>query len=171
MRINLIFAQANNGVIGHNNQLPWHLPQDLAHFKAHTNGCPVVMGRNTWDSLPPAFRPLPGRLNLVVSRNAALSIDGAQVCNSVEQALLTCAQHTPSPPEVWVIGGAQIYAQAMPLAIRAIITHLHADYPGDAFAPTFDNTWTETARQVNTVAHGVNAGLQFDFVTLEKHHR
>lgn len=168
MRINLIFAQANNGVIGANNQLPWHLPQDLAHFKSHTTGCPVIMGRKTWDSLPPKFRPLPGRLNLVVSRQTDLAIDGAQVCTSVEAAINACAAQTPTPAEVWVIGGAQIYAQAMPMATRAVVTYLHKDVPGDAYAPTFDAAWTETSRETHTVDAGDNAGLGFSFVTLER---
>ena len=168
MRINLIFAQANNGVIGANNQLPWHLPQDLAHFKAHTTGCPVIMGRKTWDSLPPKFRPLPGRLNLVVSRQADLAIEGAQVCASVEAAVQACALQTPAPAEAWVIGGAQIYAQAMPLATRAVVTYLHKDVPGDAYAPSFDTAWTETSRETHTIAQGSNAGLSFSFVTLER---
>lgn len=168
MRINLIFAQANNGVIGANNQLPWYLPQDLAHFKAHTTGCPVIMGRKTWDSLPPKFRPLPGRLNLVVSRQTDLAIEGAQVCTSIEAAVRVCAVQTPTPTEVWVIGGAQIYTQAMPLATRAVVTYLHQDVAGDAYAPAFDASWSETSRETHSVAQGSNAGLSFSFVTLER---
>ena len=168
MRINLIFAQANNGVIGNNNQLPWHLPQDLAHFKAHTSGCPVIMGRKTWDSLPPRFKPLPGRLNLVVSRQTDLTVDGAAVCQSVEAAIALCQQQTPQPAEVWVIGGAQIYAQSMAMATRAVVTYLHKDFVGDAYAPNFDTTWQETARETHTATDGAHAGLGYSFVTLER---
>jgi dihydrofolate reductase len=169
MRINLIFAQADNGIIGINNQLPWHLPQDLAHFKAHTTGCPVIMGRKTWDSLPPQFRPLPGRLNIVVSRQADLQAAGAHVCSSLEAAVQLCAQHDPQPAEVWIIGGAQLYALAMPLASRAVVTYIHADFEGDALAPTFDAQWSETARESHTTTSSdASAGLGYSFVTLER---
>ena len=99
-RINLIFARAANGVIGVNNTIPWHLPEDMAHFKQQTLGAPVIMGRKTWDSLPPRFRPLPGRQNIVITRQA----DGAERAGSLEQAI-ALGQHGGSA-EAWVIGCA-----------------------------------------------------------------
>jgi dihydrofolate reductase len=159
-RLNLIYARARNGVIGRDNTLPWHLPEDLAHFKRHTLGCPVIMGRKTWDSLPPKFRPLPGRPNIVISRDATWHADGAHSAKTLEDALAWCAGH----PEMWVIGGAQIYALALPLAQRVVVTEIDADFEGDAFAPVLDAAWAETARDTHTAANG----LPFSFVTYER---
>lgn len=156
-RLHLIYARAANGVIGKDNQLPWHLPEDLAHFKRTTLGCPVIMGRKTWDSLPPKFRPLPGRLNIVVSRDPAFAAEGASVAHSLDAAREQC----PAGSEVWVIGGAQIYAQALPLAHTVVVTEIARDFDGDAFAPTLGPEWRETARQAQVSA----AGLPFAFVT------
>jgi dihydrofolate reductase len=161
MRLNLIFARARRGVIGLNNTLPWHLPEDLAHFKATTLGQPVIMGRKTWESLPPKFRPLPGRTNIVVTRQTDWQAPGAQVAHSMTQALALCEHDA----EVWVIGGAEVYAQALPLAQRAVVTEIDADFEGDAFAPTFDATWQETARS----SHIATNGLAYSFVTLTRH--
>ncbi|NIC40951.1 dihydrofolate reductase [Aquabacterium sp. A08] len=171
MRINLIYARAANGVIGRDNAMPWHLPQDLAHFRRHTQGCPVVMGRATWESLPARFRPLPGRLNLVLTRDpqraAALQAEGAVPVDSLEAALARCRAQTPAPAEVWVMGGAQIYAQAEPLAQRALVTEIDRVYDGDAHAPTLGPDWTETARE----RHRSDDGLAFAFVTYERRPR
>ena len=160
-RLNLIYARAANGVIGHNNALPWHLPEDLAHFKRTTLGCPVIMGRKTWDSLPPRFRPLPGRLNIVVSRNPDWQATGALHAASLPQALALC----PSSSDAWVIGGAQIYAQALPLASSVVVTEIAQDFEGDAFAPTLDAAWQEHARETHVAA----SGLPFAFVTYIRH--
>jgi dihydrofolate reductase len=157
MTLNLIFARSSNGVIGKNNTLPWHLPEDLAHFKRTTLGCPVIMGRKTWDSLPLKFRPLPGRLNVVVTRQMNWRADGAQVAHSLEQACQLC----PAESSTWVIGGAAIYAQALPLAQQAVVTEIEADFDGDAFAPTFGPLWQETYRE----SHTNSLGLRFAFVT------
>ena len=100
MTLGLIFARARNGVIGRDNQMPWHLPEDLAHFKATTLGQPVIMGRKTWDSLPPRFRPLPGRLNVVITRQPHWVAEGAQVAHSLPEALALC----PSASQPWVMG-------------------------------------------------------------------
>ena len=155
MALHLIFARARNGVIGHNNTLPWHLPEDLAHFKQTTLGQPVVMGRKTWESLPPKFRPLPGRTNIVVTRQADWQAEGAVVVHSIEEAL----QHCPSDAQVWVIGGAEVYAQAMHLATRAVVTEIDADFEGDAFAPQFDSAWQETQRNTHVAANGLRYSL------------
>ncbi len=160
MALNLIFARARNGVIGKDNALPWHLPEDLAHFKQTTLGQPVVMGRKTWESLPPKFRPLPGRTNIVVTRQRDWQSDGAVVAHSIEDALTFC----PADAQVWVIGGAEVYTQAMPLAKRAVVTEIDADFEGDALAPTFDDSWQETSRNTHLAANG----LTFSFVTLQR---
>jgi len=156
-RIHLIYARAANGVIGKDNALPWHLPEDMAHFKRTTVGCPVIMGRKTWDSLPPKFRPLPGRLNIVVSRNTDWRADGALRAASLADAVSLC----PPGADAWVIGGAQIYAAALPLADTAVVTEIAQDFEGDAFAPEFGPTWRETSREPHTGANG----LSFAFVT------
>jgi dihydrofolate reductase len=163
-RINLIYARAANGVIGANGTIPWHLPEDMAHFKQQTAGAPVIMGRKTWDSLPPRFRPLPGRQNIVVTRQAGWRAEGAQQVGSLREALALCEQS--KSPQVWVIGGAQIYAEAEPLAQRAVVTELARDYEGDAHAPVLDSkTWRETQRESHVSA---KEGLGFSFVTYER---
>ncbi|HEY9223082.1 MAG TPA: dihydrofolate reductase [Variovorax sp.] len=157
MRLNLIYARAANGVIGKDNALPWHLPEDMAHFKRMTAGCPVVMGRKTWDSLPPRFRPLPGRRNIVVTRQSGWQADGAERAGSLPEAMALSADAA----EVWVIGGAQIYAEAAPLAQRAVVTEIGRDFEGDAHAPSLGAGWQETARETHVAANG----LPFGFVT------
>ena len=160
MRLNLIWAQARNGIIGRDNTIPWRLPEDMAHFKQTTLGCPVIMGRKTWDSLPPKFRPLPGRLNIVVTRQADWQAPGTLRAGSLAEAVALCPQGEPA----WVIGGAQIYAQALPLATRAVVTRIDADFEGDAHAPTLGDGWRETARE----AHVSATGPPFAFVTYER---
>jgi dihydrofolate reductase len=158
MKLHVILARARNGVIGRDNQLPWHLPEDLAHFKQQTLGAPVIMGRKTWDSLPPRFRPLPGRLNVVVTRQADWQAEGALVAHSIDQAMALCTEH----PTAWVIGGAELYAQALPKAHTAVITEIDADFAGDAFAPQFGPDWQEQSRQNLVSAQG----LPYAFITL-----
>ena len=155
--INLIYARAANGVIGKDGVMPWHLPEDLAHFKQLTHGCPVIMGRKTWDSLPPKFRPLPGRHNIVITRQSGWQAEGAQRADSLQNALNLAAP----APDLWVIGGAQIYAQAEPLAKRAEVTELAQNFAGDALAPVLGARWVETARQ----DHVSSGGMKFSFVT------
>jgi len=164
MRVNLIFARSANGVIGRDGTLPWHLPEDMAYFKRMTSGCPVIMGRKTWDSIPLKFRPLPGRTNLVVTRQALWHENGAQPSSSMHEALLFCERMSLVPSEVWVIGGAQIYAEALPLARRAVITEIAQHFEGDAFAPAFGPEWQETSRE----SHVAASGLPYSFVTLER---
>lgn len=167
LRINLIWAEAHNRVIGKDGVMPWHLPEDLAHFKRTTLGAPVIMGRKTWDSLPARFRPLPGRTNIVISRQAAFLADQVgidlMVVASLEAAL-DMASKQSAVSNVWVIGGAQIYAQALPLAHTVVVTEIDADFDGDAFAPKLGNEWTETTRESHTAANG----LPLDFVTYLK---
>jgi dihydrofolate reductase len=155
MALNLIFARARNGVIGHNNTLPWHLPEDLAHFKATTLGQPVIMGRKTWDSLPVKFRPLPGRMNIVVTRQTDWHSDGAHVVHSIDEALQAC----PTDAQPWVIGGAELYRMAMPLVTRVVVTEIDAEYEGDAFAPELDASWQEASRTTHVAANGLHYSL------------
>ena len=163
--INLIWAQARHtsgrAVIGHNGGLPWHLPEDLAHFKALTIGWPVVMGRKTWDSLPARFKPLPNRTNVVVTRQPGWAANGAVVASTLQHALDLCG----AAAEVWIIGGAQIYAQAEPLAQRIEVTEIAQTFEGDAYAPALGKRWIETARE----NHASTGGLNFSFVTYRKH--
>ncbi len=161
MKINMIYARAANGVIGKDGVMPWHLPEDLARLKRLTHGWPVIMGRKTWDSLPPRFRPLPGRTNIVITRQTGWQETGAQPASSLADALKLCKAST----EVWIIGGAQIYAQAEPLAQRIEVTEIAQDFDGDAFALTLGADWLETTRD----NHVASTGLKFSFVTYNKH--
>lgn len=160
MKLNLVYARAANGVIGKDGTLPWHLPEDLAHFRVLTRGHPVVMGRRTWDSLPPRFRPLPGRTNIVVTRQADWNEKGAQPATSLDQALSFCEQL----PEAWVIGGAQLYALALPRADRVEVTEIARDFDGDAWAPVLGTEWREVSRE----PHAAADGMRFDFVRYER---
>ena len=163
----LIAAMARGRVIGRTvdgvGTLPWHLPEDLAHFRAVTRGHPVVMGRKTWDSLPARFRPLPGRRNLVVTRNSAWQAEGAEVAHSLPEALARVAE----APRVFVIGGAELYAAALPHAHTLLLTEIDADIPGDTHFPAFAHLgYTETARQPQAAAPAGAAGtLPHSFVT------
>ena len=160
MELKLIYARSRNGVIGRDGQLPWHLPADLAHFKQTTLGQAVVMGRKTWDSLPERFRPLPGRTNIVITRQTDWHAPGALVAHSLEQAMSLC----PAPGPLWVIGGAEIYAQALPLASTVVVTEIDVEVQGDAHAPKLGTEWKEMTRllQQNEV------GLSYSFVTYKK---
>ena len=160
-QIHMIFARAANGVIGRDGAMPWHLPEDLARFKRLTNGWPVIMGRKTWDSLPPRFRPLPGRSNVVITRQPDWKAGGAQTAASLAGALALCA----TSAEVWIIGGAQIYAQAEALAERIEVTEIAQDFAGDAYAPVLGPQWQAVLRE----HHVSSSGLKFSFVTYSKH--
>jgi dihydrofolate reductase len=160
MPLHLIYARARNNVIGKNGDLPWHLPEDLAHFKRTTLGQAVVMGRITWESIPEKFRPLPGRKNVVVSRQAGYPALGATVVTSFQAALAMF----PPDEVVWLIGGAQLYAQALPMASQVVVTEIDDDFEGDAFAPTLGAEWVETQRSQHVSAQG----LAYSLVTLER---
>jgi dihydrofolate reductase len=161
-RINLIYARAANGVIGRNGVMPWHLPEDMAHFKQLTQGAPVVMGRKTWDSLSPRFRPLPGRTNIVITRQFDWQQAGALRASSLPEAIELSA----AAAEIWIIGGAEIYAQAEPLASRIEATEIVKDFDGNAYAPALGLHWVETAR----ADHVSKDGLAFSFVTYQRQH-
>ena len=143
MKLSIIAAIGKNNEIGKNNQLLCRLPDDLKRFKAITTGHTVIMGRKTFESLPNGA--LPNRRNIVISRNPQLAVEGAEVCSSLDHALLKCIDES----EVFITGGAQIYAQALPVADKLYITRIHAAFPeADAFFPLIDlNIWKETGRE------------------------
>ena len=142
--LSLIAAVARNLAIGKDNQLLWHLPEDMRHFRETTRGKPVIMGRKTWESLPDAFRPLPGRQNIVVSRTAAYAAPGAAVVTSLDAALALTGEAT----ETFVIGGEQLYRAALAQADRLYLTEVDCTPDADAFFPAIDAaTWQETERR------------------------
>lgn len=162
-RITLVVAVARNGVIGQDGALPWHLPDDLRRFKALTMGKPILMGRRTWESIG---RPLPGRTNLVLTRDPAFRAAGATVVSSLDAALAAAAGHE----ELMVIGGAQVYALTAPLANRVHLTAVDAEVDGDTHLPPFDpHMWVEVARE----HHALDArhACAMDFITLERRAR
>ena len=154
-RINLIYARAANGVIGKDGTMPWHLPEDLAHFKQLTHGSPVIMGRKTWDSLPPRFRPLPGRQNIVLTRQADWQAPGAVRVGSVAEARALF----PEGSDAWVIGGAQVFAEALPLADSLVVTEIDADFAGDVHAPGLAAPWQEVSREPHQAANGLGYSI------------
>lgn len=162
MNIGLIYAQSRNGVIGNGGTLPWHLPEDLAHFKRTTLGAPVLMGRKTWDSLPPRFRPLPGRRNIVITRDAQWQAPGAERAATLDEALMLAGD----APTLWITGGAEIFRLALPRAHVAVVTEIEADFPGDTFAPALGPGWQEVERERHVSA----AGVPFSFVTYHNTH-
>ena len=150
MTVGLIWAQSTSGVIGRDGGIPWRLPEDQARFKELTMGHTVVMGRLTWESLPVKVRPLPGRRNVVVTRQADYLADGAEVMTTLEDAL--------TGDENWVIGGGQIYALALPIATRCEVTEIDVDLPrddGDALAPVLDEAWACTDGEWLTSSSGL----------------
>ena len=158
MRISLVAALARGGVIGRDNEIPWRIPEDARHFRSLTMGHPVVMGRRTWDSLPAAYRPLPGRRNIVLSRDLEWQAEGAERAGSLGEALELVA----GAPQVFVIGGAGVYATALPIADELLLTEIDIDIEGDTLFPPFDaDIFEETARE-RLVSE---TGLKLAFVT------
>ncbi len=158
----LVAARARNGVIGRDGDLPWRLKSDLQRFKALTLGKPVIMGRKTWDSLPK--RPLPGRMNIVLSRDGAFEPKGALVCERFEEALAMAREQASEDgvDEVCVIGGAALYALALPKARRLYLTEVETDAEGDTHFPAFDEAaWTEAAREAHAAGEDDDCGFTF----------
>ena len=154
----LIAAVARNGGIGKDNALLWRLPEDLKFFKRTTLGCPVIMGRKTFESIG---RPLPGRRNIVVTRNTAWQHDGVDVAHTLEEARALAA----SEPRVFVIGGGELYAQALPVADELILTEVESDFEADTFFPSYDLTaFTEVSRE----SHMADAGWPYHFVVYQR---
>lgn len=159
--ISLVVARARNGVIGDRGRIPWHISEDMRRFKALTMGKPVVMGRKTWNSLPK--KPLPGRTNIVVTRDRAFAAEGAVVVHSMDDALARAAAENPG--EIMIAGGAKIYAAALPRATRVHLTEVDGDFEGDAFMPPFDPAiWRELSRETSKTQDGLN----YAYVTLER---
>ena len=156
MELGLIVAKSKNNVIGVDNQLPWHLPEDLKHFKQTTLGCPIIMGRNTWLSLG---RPLPGRRNLVISRTPGFQPEGAEIFQSLDDAIAACA----GVDRAFIIGGAQIYALAMNRVDTLIITEVDTVIAGDAYFPEINGDWHEVSRESHH-----NGSLGYAFVTYRR---
>lgn len=139
-RVGLIWAEAHDRVIGAGGGMPWHVPEDLAHFREVTMGAPVLMGRRTWESFPDRFRPLPGRRNIVVTRNPDWTAEGAERASDLDEALALAAD----APQVWVIGGGELYRVAIDRADTLEVTELDLDVDGDTRAPARDG-WAHTA--------------------------
>jgi len=157
-RVYLVAAVASNGIIGANGKLPWHIPEELRHFKRLTLGHPVIMGRRTWESLK---GPLPQRENIVVTRRAGYEAEGAAVASSLEAALAMCI----GEPVAFVIGGTQLFEEAMPIAAGMVLTEIQRDYDGDTWFPKWDRRqWRESQRE----AHTAEDGTRFDFVLYER---
>lgn len=157
-RVYLVAAVAANGIIGANGKLPWHLPEDLKHFKKLTLNHPVIMGRRTWESLN---GPLPHRENIVVTRNRDYDAPGAAVATSLEGALALCA----GEPVAFVIGGTSLFKESLPVAAGLVMTEIQRDYEGDTWFPDWDKSqWRESQREAHTAASGV----RFDFVLYER---
>ncbi|MDR5701030.1 dihydrofolate reductase [Agromyces aerolatus] len=161
--IGLVWAEARGGVIGAGGGMPWHVPEDLAHFKAVTIGAPVIMGRKTWDSLPERFRPLPGRPNLVVTRQPGWAAEGARRAGSLDEALASAAAD-----RVWVIGGGELFRLALPLADRIERTVLDLEVDGDAFAPPLDETWHVVDADPAASWHTSRSGIRYRFERLAR---
>ncbi|MFC3712064.1 dihydrofolate reductase [Sphingoaurantiacus capsulatus] len=162
--ISFVVARADNGVIGRDNALPWHLPADLKHFKRLTVGKPVVMGRKTFDSIG---KPLPGRHNIVLTRDAEWRAEGVTVVSNLAEAVAAAGLDPKSrAEEVMIIGGAAVYAEALPLATRVYLTEVHEAPEGDTLLPAFDAArWREVAREDHPAEDGKPA---HSFVTLER---
>ena len=157
-RINVIAAMAKNRTIGIKNTLPWHLPEDLKHFKALTIGHHIVMGRKTYESIG---RPLPGRTTVIVTRDPNYRVEGCLTAHSIDAAIQACGDD----PEVFFVGGADLYSQVLARADRLYLTEIQQEYEGDAHFPAFDKqSWRETARDAQVSA----AGLAYHFVTYDR---
>lgn len=161
MKLSLIAAVARNGAIGRDNDLLWKEPADQKHFAATTRGHAVVMGRKTWESVPPRFRPLPGRRNVVVTRDAAFEAPGAEVVHSLDEALQLLA----AEPRAFVIGGAQLYALALPHADELVLTEIDADLDGEVHFPPWPRQEFE---EVQRIAQPGTQGAAFAFVTYRR---
>lgn len=159
--IGLIWAEAHNRVIGRGGSIPWRLPEEQQLFKRTTLGATVVMGRATWDSLPPSVRPLPERRNVVITRDRDWVAAGAVVAHSLEQALAA------ADGDIWVIGGAGVYAEALPLADRVVRTEVDLDVEGDTLAPPLGDDWRTVERDPASGWHTSATGVRYAVCRLE----
>ncbi|MCW3494028.1 dihydrofolate reductase [Microbacterium sp. SSM24] len=164
-RIGLVWAEASGGVIGAQGGMPWHVPEDLAHFKEVTAGAPVVMGRRTWESLPDRFRPLPGRRNLVVTRSDDWAAPGAERAPSLEEALATAAE--TAPEWIWIIGGGELFRESIESADRLEVTELDLEVDGDTFAPDRADWHTVDVQPAGGWSTS-RSGIRYRFLRLER---
>ncbi len=167
MLISLIVAHSSNRVIGIDGQLPWHIPDDLKYFKAITIGKPIIMGRKTFDSIG---KPLPGRLNIIITKNTDLTIEECVVVNNLEAAITEAKNYFKTQDteqeEIFIIGGAQIFKQSMEFVNKIYITEVHAEYAGDVFFDELsDNDWIEVGRDLHD---SQNDKIPFSFVTYNR---
>ncbi|WP_295623610.1 dihydrofolate reductase [uncultured Nitrosomonas sp.] len=163
-RLSILVAMAKNRVIGRNNQLPWHLPADLKHFKFLTMGQIIVMGRKTYESIG---RSLPGRENIIITRQLGYEIPGATVVNSLQDALLICEESSTISRESFIIGGENLYRQTLGICQRMYITEIQSDFEGDIFFPEFDRSdWEEIQRHKHISENG--AHIEYHFVILDR---
>lgn len=162
-QISIIVAHSKNMVIGKANNLIWEIPDDHARFKKITMGHPVIMGRKTWESIPPKFRPLPGRANFVVTRDGSYKASGATVVTSLEHAL-TQAESTPGSEEIFIVGGGEIYKQALPLTTRLYLTVIDREVRGDTYFPEYKSLFTKKISEES----GEFDGLKYSYLILEK---
>lgn len=182
-QIGLIWAEAEGGVIGRDGVMPWHIPEDLAHFKAITLGSAVIMGRKTWDSMPERFRPLEGRRNIVVTRQPQWDADGVEVAHSLDEALelartdpADTAPADTAPAKaatgddgwIWVIGGAQIYGAVIDRAQRIEVTEIRAQIVGDTIAPAVPDNFRVAARDPEDGWRTSRTGTAYRFVRYER---
>jgi dihydrofolate reductase len=167
-RVGLIWAEAEGGVIGRGGVMPWHIPEDLAHFKAITLGNSVVMGRKTWESLPERFRPLDGRRNIVVTRQHDWSADGVEVVHSVDDAFAPAKQGITDGGWIWVIGGAEIFQNALERADRIEVTEIRAEITGDTFAPAIPQTFRVVDRDPDEGWRTSRTGATYRFLRYER---
>jgi dihydrofolate reductase len=162
-RVALIVARADNGVIGRQGALPWRLPEDLRRFKALTLGKPCIMGRKTWESLPK--KPLPGRSNIVVTRDRTFHADGAAIARSLDDAVALAERENPQ--EIMIIGGAELFREALPRATRIYLTEVHGAFEGDVVMPPFDAAeWMEVAREKRPATEANSPS--YAFITLDR---
>ncbi|WP_136709894.1 dihydrofolate reductase [Agromyces sp. H66] len=166
--IGLIWAEARGGVIGAGGGMPWHVPEDLAHFKELTGGSPVVMGRKTWESLPERFRPLPGRRNIVVTRQPDWSAEGAEAAGSVDEALALAASDASPAQTIWVIGGAEVFSAVMDRADRLEVTELDLTVDGDTFGPEMDGSWQVADVDPAEGWHTSTSGIRYRFLRCDR---
>ncbi|WP_424466696.1 dihydrofolate reductase [Pseudoclavibacter helvolus] len=178
--VGLVWAQARGGVIGAEGGIPWHVPEDMAHFKAVTVKHPVIMGRKTWDSLPERFRPLPGRRNIVVTRQAEWASEGAERAGSLEAAIalagapageddLDEAAASAASAEVWVMGGGELYREAIAGADRLEVTEIDLEVDGDAHAPDWSgDEWRVDAREPSAGWLESRTGIRYRFLSLSR---
>lgn len=165
-RIGLIWAQARDGVIGAGGTMPWHLPEDLRHFSRTTKGSPVLMGRRTWQSFPPRFRPLPGRHNIVITRDEAFAEPGATMARDLPEGLRLAQQSDPGT--IWVIGGGSVYREAIDQADLLVVTEIDLEVAGDTTAPGIPAAFHLAASEPEAGWHTSADGVRFRILSYER---